>query len=212
MRQTTFLSCVVVLCVQLSLCLSRACLRGDDRIKKTPLAVSVLSHRDSRTDNLFFDQVRKQGSDLKPIILPRQARDNHREIAQKRPVAFDQSEAAGSAESTLIIDWQMIQRQRGAHDIAMLLATSLSGNKTSLSRHFTKTENLPTQARDRHRGKSQRKRGCFLAVEDRRAHDADILAAYHAELQARSFPSILSTSTTQLSVTLSTNATQLSAM
>ena len=46
---------------------ARACLRGDDRIKKTPLAVSVLSHRDSRTDNLFFDQVRKQG--FGPLLI-----------------------------------------------------------------------------------------------------------------------------------------------
>ena len=61
---------------------------------------------------------------------------------------FDSSKPAGSAESCRIIDWQMIQRQRGAHDLSMLLATSLS-------------------------------------VEDRRAHDAEVLRAYHAELCAR---------------------------
>ena len=61
---------------------------------------------------------------------------------------FDSSKPAGSAESCLIIDWQMIQRQRGAHDLSMLLATSLS-------------------------------------VEDRRAHDAEVLRAYHEELCAR---------------------------
>ena len=61
---------------------------------------------------------------------------------------FDSSKPAGSAESCLIIDWQMIQRQRGAHDLSMLLATSLS-------------------------------------VEDRRAHDAEVLRAYHDELCAR---------------------------
>ena len=61
---------------------------------------------------------------------------------------FDSSKPAGSAESCLIIDWQMIQRQRGAHDLSMLLATSLS-------------------------------------VEDRRAHDSEVLRAYHEELCAR---------------------------
>jgi hypothetical protein len=50
-------------------------------------------------------------------------------------------------EAPVIIDWQMIQRQRGAHDIAMLLATS-------------------------------------LPVELRRAHDGEILRAYHEELLA----------------------------
>jgi hypothetical protein len=171
-----------------------------------------LSHRDSRTDNLFFDQVRKQGSDLKPIILPRQARDNHREIAQKRPVAFDQSEAAGSAESTLIIDWQMIQRQRGAHDIAMLLATSLSGNKTSLSRHFTKTENLPTQARDRDiEGKLNEREVVFsqsrIAVLTMRTS----LQPTTPSCRHAPFPPYYPQAQ-QTSVTLSTNATQLPAM